>query len=101
MAEIRRSPQAEADLTAILADLDQKNPRVADRYAAAFAEKADVLARFPEMGLSCPEIAADLRSTLVQPYVIFYRIAGDELQIIRILHSRMDLRSAMRAENQP
>ena len=30
MADVRRSPQAEADLQTILANLDQRNPAVAD-----------------------------------------------------------------------
>ena len=57
MANVRRSPQAEADLDAILADLDQKDPAVADRYAAAFEAKGQALAQFPELGRRRPEIA--------------------------------------------
>jgi toxin ParE1/3/4 len=99
MADVRRSPQAEADLDAILDDLNQKSPSAADRYAAAFEEKGQALARFPELGRSRPEIAPTLRSTLVTPYVIFYRIEGDTVQILRILHGMRDLQSIMREES--
>jgi plasmid stabilization system protein ParE len=68
MAIVRRSPQAEADLEAILDDLNQKNPAAADRYAAAFEEKRQALAQFPEAGRPRPELTPGLRSTLVLPY---------------------------------
>ena len=98
MADVRRAPQAEADLQSILADLDQKNPAVADRYAAQFAEKGQALARFPEIGRFRPEIAPNLRSTLVHPYVMFYRIVGNDGQILRILDGRMDLRRILQED---
>jgi len=98
MATVRRSPQAEADLEGIFDDLDRGNPAAASRYAAEFRQKSRALAQFPELGRNRPEIAPDLRSTLVDPYVIFYRVQGDVVQILRILHGRRDLRSLMRAE---
>ena len=98
MATVRRSPQAETDLETILEDLQQRNPAVAERYANEFYDKGKALAQFPEIGRSRPEIAPHLRSMLVKPYVIFYRIHDDEVQILRILHGRQDLRSIMRDE---
>lgn len=100
MATIRRSQAAEADLDAILDDLNRKDPAVATRYAAEFEQKGQALAQFPEIGRSRPEIAPNLRSTLVRPYVIFYRVEGDVVQILRILHGRVDLQSIMRAEGE-
>ena len=98
MGVVRRTPQAETDLKAILSDLDAKNPAVADRYAVDFAEKNKILAQFPEIGRARPEIAPNLRSVIVYPYVMFYRLQGDDVQIIRILPGRMDLRRIMREE---
>jgi toxin ParE1/3/4 len=34
------------------------------------------------------ELMPGLRSTLVQPYVIFYRIKDETVQIVRVLHGR-------------
>lgn len=98
MATVLRSPQAEIDLEAILEELQQNNPAAAERYANEFSDKTKLLAQFPELGRLRPEILSHLRSTLVQPYVIFYRIVGDEIQILRILHGRRDLRRIMQAE---
>jgi toxin ParE1/3/4 len=100
MAEIRRTPQAETDLETILEDLQQKNSAMAERYATAFHDKGQMLAQFPEIGRARPEIAPKLRSTLVRPYVIFYRLEGDAVQIIRILHGKRDLRSIMQADSE-
>jgi toxin ParE1/3/4 len=98
MADVLRSPRAEADLDAILVYPQRTNPAAAERYATDFYDKGQALARFPEMGRLRPEIATNLRSTLVWPYIIFYRVEGDVVQIIRILHGRRDLRRIMKKE---
>ena len=100
MAEVRRTPQAETDLAEILEYLHQHNPSVAEHYATAFYDKGQALARFPETGRSRPEIAPNLRSTLVKSYVIFYRLDGNAVQIVRILYGKRDLRSIMQAESE-
>ncbi len=98
MAEVRRSLRAEQDLEIILEDLSRRGQDIAERYATAFDEKSQLLARFPEMGRTRPEIATNLRSTLVHPYVLFCRLEGEVVQIIHILHGKNDLRSIMKAE---
>jgi toxin ParE1/3/4 len=98
MAEIRHSPQSEADLEAILEYLHQNQPALAERFATAFYEKGQMLARFPEMGRLRPELAPNLRSTLVHPYVLFYRVEGETVQIVRILHGKRDLRRIIQEE---
>ena len=98
MAAVVRTLLAEADLDEILTGLEQKSPAVADRYAALFDNKARFLAQFPESGRLRPEIAPDVRSTLVKPYVIFYRYRQETVQILRILHGNRDLRRIMEDE---
>lgn len=98
MAAVHRSAQAELDLADILRELDKKNPAVADRYATEFDQKSHVLTQFPELGRLRPEIAPKLRSTLVKPYVIFYRLEGDVVQIVRIIHGKRDLRRILQED---
>jgi toxin ParE1/3/4 len=100
MAEVRRTPQAETDMEEILQYLNQNNPVVAERLATTFHEKGQALAQFPEMGRLRPEIAPNLRSTLVKPYVSFYPLDGDVVQIVRILHGKRDLRRIMQEESE-
>ncbi len=65
---------------------------------ARFEDKARSLADFPEGGRLRPEIAPDVRSTLVKPYVIFYRYRQETVHILRILHGSRDLRRIMEEE---
>jgi len=99
MAEMIRSPLAEADLDAILDDLNRRDPAAAERYGLKFAEKAESLMRFPESGRPRPEIAPNVRSTLVKPYVIFYRYEADTVQVLRIVHGRRDLRNILDSDS--
>lgn len=98
MATVRRSAQAELDLDTILNDLNARNPTAAERFTVDFAKKGTALAQFPEIGRARPEIGPNLRSTLVHPYVMFYRIQGNSVQILRILHGKQDLQRIMREE---
>ena len=100
MAEVRHTPQAEADLDALLYHLHRDNPAAAERLAHGFVDQSRMLARFPESRRLRPEIAAGVHSILVHPYVIFYRIERDIVQILRILHGPRDLRRIMRDESE-
>jgi toxin ParE1/3/4 len=91
MAQVLRSRRAEADLQAILRYLEERSPAAADRFVEAIEEKGRALANHPEMGRIREEIAPDLRSTLVKPYVIFYRIRGEVVEVLRILHGKQDV----------
>jgi toxin ParE1/3/4 len=96
MAGVLKAPQAQADLEAILAGLEAKSPGQAGKFAAGVDEKCEALGRFPEMGRARDEILSGLRSTLVGKYVLFYRIRGEVVEVLRILHGRRDLRRIMR-----
>lgn len=64
---------------------EQRNKYLA-RLDAAFHE----LATSPQKGRSCEEIRARYRKYQVSRHVIYYRQAADDIEIIRILHDRMD-----------
>ncbi len=46
------------------------------------------------------EILPGIRSVLVHPYSIFYRIREDTVEIIRVLHERRDVLTAL-AKKEP
>ena len=54
-------------------------------------EKAKKLADFPDMGVSRPELADQLRSFPVDRYVLFYRGVSDGIELVRVLHSSKDI----------
>ena len=90
MAEVRRTEDAEADLTGIWAYIAADNPSAADRTILALFEAEDRLAQFPEIGRSRAELVPDLRSWAAGSYVIFYRPIEDGMLTIRILHGARD-----------
>jgi toxin ParE1/3/4 len=50
-----------------------------------------LLAEFPEIGESRPQLGAHVRKWTVGNYVVFYRVEADAIVIIRILHGARDL----------
>ncbi|HZW29832.1 MAG TPA: type II toxin-antitoxin system RelE/ParE family toxin [Isosphaeraceae bacterium] len=91
MPRILRTKQAELDLVEILFFLRSRSPNLADRFESDFEEKCRLLAEFPLMGRDRSELAPELRSSLVKPYVVFYRPLADGIEIIRVIHGSRDL----------
>ena len=96
MATVRRTPRAQADLEEILRDLEQKSQRAAERFAIRLDEKCEALGQFPELGRVRDEILPGIRSTLVGKHVLFHRIRGDSVELLRIVHGRRDLPRILR-----
>ena len=63
--------------------------RAAERLLDRIEVTIDRLTQFPMTGAPRERLAAELRSIRVRPfrYLIFYRIAEDQLMLIRLLHS--------------
>lgn len=57
--------------------------RMVDRFTIAFER----ITTFPEAGTLYPHDKGDFRFVVIAPYLIFYRIVGTDIDIIRILHS--------------
>jgi toxin ParE1/3/4 len=69
---------------------DQRN-----RYLSHLDEALHLLAQEPDRGRPCDEIRQGYRKYYVGRHVIFYRQAGPDIEIIRILHERMDIDSRL------
>jgi toxin ParE1/3/4 len=91
MAQVLKTPRAQADLEAILEELESKSPPAAERFATRVDRKCLALGRIPELGRARAEILPGLRSTPVGKYVLFYRLRGEVVEVLRILHGRRDL----------
>lgn len=50
-----------------------------------------LLGKQPWAGRRRSEILPDLRSFVVLPHVVFYRVRGEQLEILRVLHQRQDI----------
>lgn len=56
-----------------------------DRFVTSFSQKCLLLARYPHMGKPYGHIKAGLRGLLVMNYVIFYRVLGNDIEILRVI----------------
>jgi toxin ParE1/3/4 len=95
MSDHRFTPRALLDLEEIVDFLVTENPK-ATTTVEAIEERCRALAAMPDSGRSREDLAPGLRSAVVDPYLIFYRSVGDQIQIIRVLHGRRDIGSIFR-----
>ena len=63
----------------------------ADRYHLLIINEIEFLATKPESGKMLGHIRKGYRSTKVKSHFIFYRITSTELEVVRILHEKMDI----------
>jgi toxin ParE1/3/4 len=61
------------------------------RYLRAIHDKLRRLSETPEIGTTRDEIAEGYRSARVGHHLVFYRIDGDTVVVVRVLHESMDL----------
>jgi toxin ParE1/3/4 len=97
MSAFRLTAKAKADLRDIgrytqrTWGRDQRN-----RYFSRLDEAFHLLAREPDRGRSCDDIRQGYRKYHVGRHMIFYRQSGaDGIEIIRILHERMDIEARL------
>jgi toxin ParE1/3/4 len=92
MPAFRLSVKARADLIEIgrytqrTWGREQRN-----RYLAGLDEAFHLLSRDSHRGRSCDDIRQGYWKYHVGRHVIFYRQSGVDIEIIRILHERMDM----------
>jgi toxin ParE1/3/4 len=77
---------AEADTLSIWEYIARDNMTAADRMIDRFTTNFEQIARFPEAGQRYEHPKGEFRIVVVSPYLIFYRVAGDEVDIVRVLH---------------
>ncbi len=63
----------------------------ADRYYKLIFDEIEYIAENPNVGTDFSTIRAGYRRSKVKSYYIFYRQGANEIEIIRILHQRMDV----------
>ena len=91
MAEYRLTPAAERDLEEIWRytrrtwGIEQAE-RYIDTLNNAFAE----LAQFPQRAPACDHIRRGYRRAAIESHVIYFRVSEHGVDIIRVLHERMD-----------
>ncbi|PWE17353.1 hypothetical protein DDZ18_06620 [Marinicauda salina] len=91
MPELRLRPLARRDLTDIWRyAADRWSEDQADRYLRTLNETLLSLLEFPERGRSLESVRATYRMVRAESHLVIYRPLGQAIEVVRILHMRMD-----------
>jgi toxin ParE1/3/4 len=105
MPEILITPAAEDDLINIWVYIARDNPEAAGRTYSAAEETFKTLAAMPEIGTVYWTKRSKLKGLRFFPvkqfhnYVIYYREITDGVEIIRVLHTRMEKNRRLEPES--
>lgn len=92
MTRVTFSPLAAADVEAIW-DYTSENwdEAQAERYVTRLRSAIESLAKHSRPGRACNEIRPGYRKLLVGSHLLFYRMNDSGIEVVRILHQRMDV----------
>lgn len=79
------------DLDAIHDFIARDSPHYATRCVERLIEAVDPLADLPRVGRIVPEGDGRHREIIEPPYRILYRVEGDQIYIVRVIHGARDL----------
>jgi toxin ParE1/3/4 len=86
------SADAEDDMLSIWRyGADEWSPAAADDHLREINSSCERLLTTSELGKARDELLAGVRSILVRPHVVFYRVSANAIEILRILHQREDI----------
>lgn len=96
MANYRLTNKAIADLSDIWNyTYETWSEQQADKYYSMLLDVCENLAAKPEVGKRYDHVYPGLLGCKAYRHVIFYTAKGDHLDIVRILHSSMDLKNRL------
>lgn len=91
MSQYVLSPAAQADLEDIWDFGEaQWGADRAELYLRALQHGAETVAADPRRGRSCDDIRPGYFRFSVGSHILFYRLGGEGVDVVRILHQRMD-----------
>jgi toxin ParE1/3/4 len=88
---VRFSPKAKADLDQIWDhSLKEWGPERAEAYIHAIRSIINLIDQFPAMAKNAEIIRPGLENYAVGSHLLFLRMANRSINVVRILHQRMD-----------
>jgi toxin ParE1/3/4 len=92
MLEIVLSIEAKLDIK-MLYEFGERNYgfRGADDYYNRLNDKLELLARYPHLGITRPDIKPDIRCLVCGSHLILYKAESDRIFIARVLHHSVDV----------
>ena len=88
MARIDRSSAFQADVDEIWLCIARRHNVAADRVLAGIDAIVRLAADFPKIGTPVPHLGIGLRRLTSGPFLIFYRVDGDTLNLLPVLDGR-------------
>lgn len=83
---------AERHLDAIYSFIAQDSPKYAKRLVDRLTRRSEQIALHPRSGRMVPEYESDtIREVMEGAYRIIYRIKSDQIDILAVIHSSMNL----------
>ena len=87
----RLLPQAAVDLEGIGDYIASHNPNAAVRFVDALERRWNLLTLHPFSGAPREDIAPGIRHLAIGEYLTLYRVAGDAIEIVRVLHGHRNI----------
>ena len=85
------TPRAQGDLEEIWDyTVDRWGSQQAEQYIRQLWQDIEALVQRPARGRKCPEVKPGYYRYPSGSHVLFYRREADEIEIVRIVHRRMD-----------
>jgi toxin ParE1/3/4 len=91
MTNVFLSVEAEVDVLEITGFISSGDEAVVRKFVGRLTEVLDSLAEHPEMGKRRDDLREGLRSISFNPYLVFYKVKDDEVEIVRIIHGARDI----------
>ena len=90
------SKKAVSDLEEIwLYTVEKWSVDQADRYYNLIFDEINYICKNSDAGKTMEHIRKGYRASKVKSHLIFYRVSDDTIEIIRILHERMDIENRL------
>ena len=68
----------------------------ADRYYNLIFDEINYICKNSDAGKSMEHVRKGYRASKVKSHLIFYKISNDTIEIVRILHERMDIENRLK-----
>lgn len=92
MSRYLLSPAAQADIDNIFEfTCEQWGFEQAEKYVRELQYAIERAVANPGIGRACDEIRPGYRALPAGSHTLYYRITGDVIDVVRILHQRMDI----------
>ena len=85
------SIEASTDLDEIGDYFLARSMEAGERWFQEFNQKCKYLAQYPNIGRSYSDVRSYLRGLPLNGFILFYRLKGDGIEIMRVINGRRDL----------